>query len=259
MKSRIWVFTLTYNESHFVKNFLASYKDAERIVVYDNESSDNTVDLLKQDKRVEVRKNDSKGEIRDDLYLEIKNNCWKEARGYADWVIIVDFDEIFTRAIEPDTFDLNLNDLGYFHEMVDIIIPYGYMIYDTNMPMFQDFNPLKKPLSGVYDVNSEKPCCFRPERIQEINFAPGCHSANPVCVNGLAPLNHCYPEFKLLHFKYVNIEVYFKRLDQYNKRMSQYNIDHGYGVHYTWPFEVHKENYIRGLRDSKPLFEIEHP
>jgi hypothetical protein len=256
---KIWVYTLTYNESHFVKNFLRAYKDAEKIIVYDNMSSDDTVSLLREDPRVEVRINDSGGQIRDDIYLQIKNNCWKEARGEADWVIIVDFDEIFTRAIEPDTFDLDLMHLGYFANSVDIIKPFGYMIYEVAMPMHKDFNPLQRPVCGVYDVNSEKMCCFRPEAIKEINFAPGCHAAAPVTMDGMPPLIHHYEEFKLLHFKYVNVATYFQRLAEYKERISVYNITHGFGIHYRWDFDVHKANYLKGLKESKPLFEIQKP
>jgi glycosyltransferase involved in cell wall biosynthesis len=258
---KIWVYTLTFNESHFVKNFLRAYKDVEKIIVYDNMSTDNTVSLLKEDPRVEVRINDSGGKIRDDIYLQIKNNCWKEARGLADWVIICDFDEIFTHALPPNEFNLDLSELGPFSENVDIIQPFGYMIYSTDMLMGEDYNPLyqAEPLKGIYDANSEKLCCFRPDKIAEINYTPGCHDAAPVGIEGHSPLIHHYPEFKLIHFKYINIKTYFDRLMQYSARMSAYNLAHGYGIHYTWSFNDHMEIYLKGIRDSKPLFEIQKP
>jgi glycosyltransferase involved in cell wall biosynthesis len=249
---KIWVYTIAYNEAHFVKNFLRAYKDAEKIIVYDNMSSDNTVTLLKEDKRVEIRTHDSGNEIRDDLYLQIKNNCWKEARGIADWVIIVDFDEVFTRAISPKTFDLHLQDAEDF----DLIKPYGYNVFSENMPIGQDFNPLDSSLQAVYDKNSEKPCCFRPDKLAEINFNPGCHSANPVGINNneIAIMN--MREFKLVHFKYCNIQVYFNRLSQYKQRMSQYNLATGFGIHYTWSFQTHRDTFMKGLAEAKPIFEI---
>jgi len=253
---KIWVYTIAFNEAHFVKNFLRAYKDAEKIIVYDNMSTDHTADLLKQDPRVEVRIHDSGGEIRDDLYLQIKNNCWKEARGKADWVIICDFDEIFTRAIQPGIFDLFLgSDLAD----IDIIKPNGYMIYEENMPLFKDHNPLTHNLKGIYDLNSEKLCCFRPDKVKEINYDPGCHSANPVGFNGGLSYHRDDPNYRLIHFKYINITHYFDRLAQYKLRMSQYNLSTGFGVHYTWSYETHRDIYMKGLLESKPLFQIEKP
>lgn len=255
MANKIWVYTIAYNEAHFVKNFLLAYKDAERIIVYDNMSSDNTVTLLKEDQRVEVRTFDSGGQIRDDLYLEIKNNCWKEARGIADWVIVVDFDEIFTKAFYPNIFELNIKE----NKDTYLIVPCGYMLYAEAMPLYENKSALSYELKGVYDTNSEKPCCFRPDKIEDINFVAGCHNANPIDENGEALRNiniiHL-PEYKLLHFKYVNIANYFLRLEQYKKRMSTYNLKAGYGVHYTWSEEKHLETYLSGLQDSVSLFDI---
>jgi len=248
---KIWVYTIAYNESHFVKCFLRAYAGAEKIIVYDNMSTDNTVELLKQDSRVEIRQHDSGGQIRDDLYLQVKNNCWKEARGIADWVIIVDFDEIFSRYTGSHKFDMGLKDL--FDTGVDLIIPNGYCIYMDNMPLGLDINPLEFALRGVYDKNSEKPCCFRPDKVAEINYNPGCHSANPVGIDGNLRVLSGNSSCKLIHFKYISITLYFNRLAEYKKRMSEYNLKTGFGVHYTWDFDTHRDIWLKGLANALPL------
>lgn len=257
---RIWVYTIAYNEAPFVKNFLRAYKDAEKIIVYDNFSTDNTVQLLKKNKRVEIRPHDSGNEIRDDMYLDIKNNCWKEARGKADWVIIVDFDEIFTRAVNTGTgklkFDLDLSDAYDFR--FHLIQPCGYNIFLEAMPLYENINPLSYNLKGCYDTYSEKPCCFRPDKIREINFFPGCHEAKPEAFRGHVHILRV-PQYKLLHFRYCNLELYFRKLNQYRRRMSDYNLISGLGGHYMWPDEKHNEIYFRGLIESKPLMDIEIP
>jgi len=259
----VWVFVLCYNESHFVKNFLVGYKDADKIIVLNNMSTDNSVELLKEDPRVEIRDWDSGGKIRDDLYLEMKNNVWKEARGQADWVIVVDFDEIFTRAVQTPGggcfFDLDLT--VPHNEGFNIIKPYGYNMVSLDAPLYEGGHPHEYSNKGAYHDPSEKMCCFRPDQISEINFIAGAHWANPVDMDGgtvgIRVFNQ--PEFKLLHYKFWNIDYYMKRMEEYQTRMSEQNKEHGWGYHYMTPLVEHDHTFRNGYKLSKPLFEIESP
>ena len=258
----IFVYALCFNESHFVKNFLAAYKDADKIIVLNNMSTDNSVDLLKEDSRVEIRDWDSGGEIRDDLYLELKNNVWKEARGKADWVIVVDFDEIFTRAQKTDQgvfFDLDLtipHDEGF-----NIIQPFGYNMVSLDAPLYADGHPHEYSRKGAYHVPSEKMCCFRPDQISEINFIEGAHWANPVDMDGGVEKIKVYknPIFKLMHYKFWNIDYYMERMKVYQQRMSEQNKKHGWGYHYMLPLEDHDHTFRNGEKIAVDLFDIQSP
>ena len=253
MTNRVWVYTICYNESHFVKNFLAAYAQAERIVAYDNQSTDNTVELLSQDPRVEVRINDSGNEIRDDIYLRIKNNAWKEARGLADWVIVVDFDEIFCRAwLNNGNAELSLDLTEPFEKGHTIIKPYGYNMISLDAPLGAEGHPLQYCQNGVYHWPMEKPCCFRPDKIQEINYYPGGHGIEPI--GEVSIFNH--PVYKLLHFKMWNLQHYLDRMALCASRMSAVNKSQGWGEHYLWPAERHKKTYLEAHAASKPLFFI---
>jgi len=258
--NRIWVYTIAYNEGPFVKNFLAAYKDAERIIVYDNMSTDDTVQLLSIDPRVEIRKHDSKGQIRDDLYLEIKNNCWKEARGLADWVIVVDFDEIFTRAILIDgnpIFDLDLRDA--FYNGWNVFKPYGYNMVSLEAPLYATGHPFEYSKKGVFHHPAIKMCCFRPDQIAEIRYEPGCHTANPIDMTGGTDYVRILmnSDFKLLHYKFWNVDHYMKRMSDYQTRMSDQNRIHGWGWHYMKPLSEHHQMFVCGCDLARPLFEIE--
>jgi hypothetical protein len=251
---RIWVYTVCYNEQHFVKNFLEAYKNAERIIAYDNQSTDDTVKLLLEDPRVTVRSWDSGNQIRDDKYLEIKNNCWKEARGLADWAIIVDFDEIFSRvAYMPDhtpIFDLDLSEP--YNQGATIIKPYGYNMVSLDAPLGEPGHPYTHCPKGVYHWPQEKPCCFRPDMFTEINFVPGCHGMEPI-----GTVNVCNrPEYKLLHFKLWNLRYYLSRTQLSATRLSAVNIEKGWGEHYRWPLERHKNSFLEAYRNSKYLYDI---
>jgi hypothetical protein len=251
---KIWVYTICYNESHFVGNFLTAYKDAEKIIVYDNYSTDNTVELLQKDPRVEVRYHNSYDTIRDDLYLQIKNNCWKEARGKADWVIIVDFDEVFTRAVRiQDSIIIDLDLLYPFEAGYTIIQPYGYNMISTDAPSYTKDHPWVHSQKGTYHPPEDKLCCFRPDQITEINFDPGCHTANP---KGNIDILHS-TEYKMLHFKAWNYELYMDRAELYRKRMSAINIHMGWAFQYLHTKEQQSDMFLAGVNLAKPIFDIE--
>jgi glycosyltransferase involved in cell wall biosynthesis len=251
---RIWVYTICYNEQHFVKNFLAAYAEAEMIIAYDNQSTDNTVPLLLEDPRVTIRSWDSGNQIRDDKYLEIKNNCWKEAKGIADWAIVVDFDEIVNRVV------LTADNVPYFNmdfrkpydEGKTIIKPWGYNMVSINAPLGAPGHPFEYSKKGVYHWPMEKPCIFRPDKLQEINFVPGCHSINPV---GEAEYYNG-PEYKLLHFKMWNFDLYLQKMQMSAVRMSAINREKGWGEHYLWPLERHKKGILEAFAAAKPLMDI---
>lgn len=257
--NKIWVYTIAYNESHFVKHFLAAYKDAEKIIVYDNMSTDNTVELLLEDSRVEVRTHDSGGQIRDDLYLDIKNNCWKEARGKATWVIVVDFDEVFNRVRQVNgeiVYDLDFTDA--YHNNWNVFKPLGYNMISIEAPLYAEGHPSIYAPRGVFHGPSSKFCCFRPDRIKEINYAPGCHEAMPEDMNGtqfgIRILEN--NDFKLLHYKFWNVDRYLKRMDDYQTRMSKENEDNKWGWHYMISKAEHYQMFVCGYDISKPLFDI---
>jgi glycosyltransferase involved in cell wall biosynthesis len=262
MKNRIHVYTLTYNESHFVKNFLTAYKEAERIVVYDNMSTDNTVELLQQDPRVEIRLYDSDNQIRDDLYLEIKNYSWKESRGLCEWVVIVDFDEIFCRArvIEgKPVFDLDLTEV--YKRGFNMIKPCGYNMISLNAPLYTADHPFVHSQRGTYHVPEEKLCCFRPEEISEIRYVTGAHWASPLDKNqDSRGIRMCTDrEWKVLHYKFWNLELYMQKIADYQKRLSEWNKKMGAGWHYTQTLQWHEQCFRNGEAIAQYLFDIPKP
>ena len=258
-KQIIWIYALCYNESHFVGNFLTAYKDAAKIVIYDNESTDNSVELLKQDPRVEIRSFCTNKEFRDDIHILIKNNCWKEARGKADWVIVVDFDEIFTRMSgthDNPLFDLDLS-VPYTNGF-NIIKPIGYNMISFDAPLYTKDHPFVHSKQGTYHTPENKMVCFRPDCISEMNYAPGCHDAFPLDMNGSLEGIRVFirEEFKLLHFSAWNIDVSMKRFEGYQKRLSQINKDNGWGFQYLLPLEEQRNMYLAGMNLRKYILDI---
>ena len=90
----ITIYTIAYNEEFMLPFFIKWYKDKFsdcKIVIYDNYSTDNTVQIA-LDNNCEVIQYDTNNQLSDSKYLEIKNNCWKDAT--TDWVLVCDVDEL---------------------------------------------------------------------------------------------------------------------------------------------------------------------
>lgn len=254
MKQVIWIYALCYNESHFVGNFLTAYKDVDKIIVYDNHSTDNSVNLLQQDSRVEIRYYDSGNQIRDDIYLQIKNNCWKEARGEADWVIVIDFDEIFIRIInnkDHPLFDIDL--VKPYNDGFTIIRPYGFNMISWDAPLYTKDHPYTYSSMGTYHPPENKLCCFRPDKINEINYDIGCHISNPI---GDINILHS-KDYMLLHFKAWNYELYMERAKLYYERLSEVNKKNKWGFQYLNTMEEHHNMYLAGMRLRKNILDID--
>src|SRR5574338_784266 len=100
----ITVHVIAYNEEKFFPFMIKHYRERFpncHIVLYDNYSTDHTVDIAKYH-NVEVQYMDTNNTINDLKYLEVKNHCWKSAK--TDWVLVCDMDELL---------DISENDLKY--------------------------------------------------------------------------------------------------------------------------------------------------
>jgi glycosyltransferase involved in cell wall biosynthesis len=232
----ITLFTICYNEEVILPFFIKWYRDRFKdckIVVYDNYSTDNT-EKIALENNCEVIKYDSNGEIRDDLYLEIKNNCWKQAE--TDWVMIVDADEMLC---------IDENQLKNEQEIGTTIITFeGWnLITMSNDPDIIDLDLKVGSRAKQYD----KYYLFNRTKIQEINYTAGCHWCNPIGKKVMS-IN----TYLMCHFKALGLNYMVNRYKEFATRMSQQNLSKGWGVHYldssdtirnNWEFyQTHPEN-----------------
>ena len=61
--------------------------------MYDHNSTDDSATIIRSFPNTTLRTLPFSDEIHEDHYLTIKNNAYKECRGQADFVIVVDVDE----------------------------------------------------------------------------------------------------------------------------------------------------------------------
>ncbi|MBN2485665.1 MAG: glycosyltransferase family 2 protein [Bacteroidales bacterium] len=242
-KPSIDVFTLCYNEEVLMPYFLRHYMEfCENIFIYDNFSTDNSCRIASGNKNVHIRKFDTNNQIRDDIYLEIKNNCWKESN--ADLVIVCDMDEfLYHRNITR--FLKRFKSLGY-----TIARPTAFDMFSQKVPIGEG-HIYKEVTIGARNMFFDKMLLFDPRKIKETNYYPGCHYAIP---EGEVKLYKNDNALKLLHFKYLGIDYVMNRHLIYRNRLSNINRQNQWGKEYEKDYEEEIKSKInKHLADGELL------
>jgi hypothetical protein len=195
------VFAICYNEEKMLPHFITHYKNyfGAAITIYDNNSTDKSKEIIEAN-GCKYIPYDSGGQIRDDIYLDIKNNCWKNSK--ADWVIVCDIDEFLEVDFDySDSTILSVRGL----DMVGFI--------DSNL--------------GVPNKLYSKNIMFKPSEIKEINYLAGCHYSKPE-----GNIKFSRNVANLLHRKYISEDYVLARHLMYQERLSDVNKKFGWGIEY---------------------------
>jgi glycosyltransferase involved in cell wall biosynthesis len=229
---KISLYFINFNDIEylpFIKKHYGAF--CHRIVMYDNYSDDGSR-LLAQKLGFEVRLFGQRGQLNDQHYLDVKNHCWKEARGHDDYVIVCDADEF-------------------------IQLPYGGL--KCSAPIVEGFNMIsdKMPVSHITEISTGAPseayskqAIFDPNKITEINFVHGCHKNNiqgDITRSGLP--------VKLLHYRMIGgVNRILERHEVYRKRMSAFNRKHRMGYHYLHSDEQKKIEWNALKNEAQELW-----
>ena len=201
---------------YFIRHYRERFPNCN-IVVYDNESTDKTIQIALANE-CEVVTYSTNNKLSDSTYLDIKNNCWKFQSG---WVIVADCDEFL------DIWEEDLKD-----EMASIISVEAY-----NMVNHEDNLDIENIYKGVRSTSYDKAYCFNASKIHKINYGPGAHSCSPTGLVGYSK-----KVYKAFHYKYINIDFMIARHAIFASRLSQENINRGYGLHYLYdPLQIRSE------------------
>lgn len=208
---------------------------AEKIVVYDNGSTDNSLSLLSQYPKVEIRTFDSGNSIDESVYIELKDNCWKEQKGSdTDWVVVADMDELLWAKNLPKKLK-RLTRCGY-----SIIVPMGVDMASETFPKYtQGVSIIDVCTKGKRNDRFNKCIAFDPNKIDQINYEVGAHTCQPT---GDVKL-YLSRDVLLLHFKNLSLDYIASKYAVSAKRLSKVNIENRWGFEYLWDQQTVKEAF----------------
>jgi glycosyltransferase involved in cell wall biosynthesis len=241
--SVINIFIFCFNESVLLPHTVAHYKKylpSCKITIYDNESTDNSVEIAKKLGCDVVSW--TSGNINNSLIRrDIANNCWKKIK--TGWIFMIDMDEWVcvteNELLIEQQKGTNVLDISGIE-----------MIGESQK---EDLSDIELCNINKYVANTweSKKLCFLRNNIKEINYTAGAHNCSPVC----------NPNFtiKCSSTQYYNKHMNILGLPFYKKKMIQrYNRSHemrknNMSRHYTDDINLITKNYTRYLNSSKLL------
>ena len=218
---RIDLYATCWNEESMIPFFLRHYEPiADRIIVFDDGSTDRSRELLAASSKVELRRL-RKGASSILMHMEELNHSWKESRGRADWVFICDIDEHLYH---------HKSLRGYLEqckaEGATIINPVGVDMVSARFPS-QDILLSETIRTGVRSFLLDKKAVFDPNAIEEINYTPGRHVASPVGRLIFPPKR----EVKILHYRHLSLDSVIARSRELSARRTEFDRERGWGNH----------------------------
>ena len=248
----IVVYTLCYNEIYLAP-FVVDYwkRFANKVVVYDNGSTDGTIEYLSQFPFIEVRNWDTNGRKSEQALIDLKNQCWKESIDpNIDLVIVSDFDEVL--------YVKDKNDLNNLKGCTLWNTNWYELVCDNNILPKYDPNKLFHQFDNVYYVNQNKHyiedhlkmVMFNPNNVINTNYSIGAHSCN-IEVKQENTVNN--DDICIFHLNQL-CPIYTNYKNKKNReRQLQSDVCKTYGYHYWFSDNTVLENYNNALAQKRKL------
>lgn len=241
-KCTFHVYAFCWNEAPLIPAFLKHYEQADRIVVYDNMSTDGSPDMIRAAGR-EVVSYDTGEKLDDFTHCRLRNTMWHESIGKADYVIVQDLDEFVHFPRFPNNIRMALTDLKDTGCTAAQCLEYTVIMEDDEWVSVLDnlhIPPVNHILRGqpssiiANSSNYDKVLVFNPTKIPTPNIGIGGHHWDPV---GEVVMAGTDQRPFMLHFKHLGQRYEFQRRSamrerlrhQFSKGMSnQYDMNDAY-------------------------------
>ena len=221
------LYTLCWNEVDMLGFFFRHYDSwVDRYFVYDDGSTDGSLDVLAGHPRVVVRRferADPDSFVHSQQLLQ--NDVWKESRGRAEWVVVTALDEhlhLKGRSMGAYLAESTANG-------ITLLPALGFQMLSDGFPEPGAWL-CEVRTSGAPFADMNKLSIFNPDAIVETGFGAGRHSAAPSGTLRLPPRD----EVLLLHYKYVNLARTLERHQAQRSGLGTADRANGWGSHYDW-------------------------
>ena len=237
---KILGFTCTYNEEGLIP-YVMPYVEAfgyDKFIVYDNMSTDRTVELLKEYPFVEIIPWDTKGQFNEDRKCQLQRRSFDFCKGIASvgtskeelvWMTWTDFDEVlfcntdgdFRAILEGDYTVRKYN--YYCKNMINLLPPKGMEDLSPS-EYFQGGRLIHgcPNMRGTVWVGGMKPTMMAVNDFERINPFPGNHYLNVLPRLGKTPKNYddCCRIYSF-HLKFIDKKLLEKKWEGYGVRGSE--------------------------------------
>jgi glycosyltransferase involved in cell wall biosynthesis len=226
-----------YNEEIMLPHFLSHYRKlCDRIILWDNGSTDHSPKIAAEFKEVEVRPFETDG-YDEAAILGLLTRTKIEAKGEFDWILLLDCDEFI---------------IGNLKEVVetaksDVLAPLGFSLVQA--PWEDRLDPSRPPLDqrsfGWRSVRYSKPILMRPRA--KIELRPGRHDV----------LSDNYevawsPDIALVHAEMIDFDLWRYRKNR--RPLSESTRKAGYCVDRFCKSETeHHAQWVNAVAISKDL------
>jgi glycosyltransferase involved in cell wall biosynthesis len=231
----ITVYTLAHNEELLIQFMIDHYRErfpSSNIVLYDNQSTDNTVQIAR-DNACGVVEFNTNNKYHERRQMEIRNECFKGA--LTDWVLVCDMDELL---------DINEQELKDEIKSGSTIIRtevYDMINRQNNADVLSMKHAVKSPLLGKLSL-------FNKKYIKEMNYGPGSHSCNP-----LGTAVYSKKVYKMYHYNSLGEDITIKKFKERKARMSKDSMENGWGSHYFMKADEIREEYSVESKKAKKI------
>ena len=214
-----------FNEERILKYAFRHYATfCERMVLHDAFSTDGSRALAKS-AGAEIVDWDTKGEINDELLMKEKNICWLGTK--ADWVIVVDADEL---VFLPEG-DMVLQ--TYIDHQTPVVKLHGFEMLSLKYPTTEGQIYDEVFMGSPEPQYGSKPALFTPHLVKSISFGAGAHDCTAELHDGtqfVSPSVPTLPPTWLLHYHHIGpTKDIAARYDAHRARMSAVNKAHNWG------------------------------
>ena len=218
------IYALCHQEAKIIPYFMRHYNQYGKVFLFEGHSTDGSRELA-ESLGATVINLDTDNEVRDDIMIDCKNNCWKDSK--ADWVIVCDMDE----------FIWHHNFIAYLSTVKETIVsPRTFEMFSNKFPTTQ--GQIYEEVQYGFETRP-KFFLFQPAKLKEMSYGAGCHDALP---QGEVYINY-KTEIFCLHMRHLSIDHVVNRNSYLNSRMSEINKKMHWGWHVGLPRSAVEEYF----------------